>query len=185
MNVQSGDTYNIPGHSFIAIENEVQPMFAGNAALEGANRHTIYSVDYMQVIWQGLDNINSLFEDIADTVTVVLRNTGNITTANVYIDTVYTTETIVQVRWPCLIGPIYIVLLSTVYLLAGIIQTRSSGVGAWKSSPLVTLFMTPEALMRQGIRDDMTTSDELQVMVGEQRVKLELRDQGDWVCRPA
>jgi hypothetical protein len=185
MNVSSGDVYSIMGQAAVAIQDEVQPMFEGDAILMSSMNTYKYSVNYIQTIWEGLEDINSVFEDVAGQMTTVLRQTGNVTTSTDYSGTVYTTATVIQVRWAWLTGPVAIVLLSVVYLLAGILQTRSSGVGAWKSSPLAMLFMTPELPLRAAIRDDMTTSAELEKMVGGRRVALELRSQGEWVFRPA
>lgn len=90
-------------------------------------------------------NIPEVMANIAESITLHLRQeTPNSTTA---LGAVWQQVTVVEIRWPWLILPVSIVLITAVLLIAAVLSSKSdiSAVTSWKSSSLPFLF--------HGIRD--------------------------------
>lgn len=80
---------------------------------------------------------------LANAISVALRNGGDPFNSAPATGTALVAQTCIHVRWPWLALPASLLLLSSLFLISTMLQTRSPGdqVGkAWKSSPLALLF---------------------------------------------
>jgi hypothetical protein len=87
-------------------------------------------------ILQG-SQIETLFSNIANSITNAIRNGQNST--NIF-GTSLQEETYIKVRWPWLILPITLVVLSNGLLVICIVESKKHKIPIWKSSSFVTLF---------------------------------------------
>jgi hypothetical protein len=105
-------------------------------------------------------------------------------TAQAPVDSKYTGQAfqlnvVVHVRWAWLVLPVLLVVCSAVFLVLSVLQTRSSRVNAWKSSPLALLFSGVEGNLRNTAQDNMGTFGGLVKVVGKLRAALSKND-GLW-----
>jgi hypothetical protein len=96
-----------------------------------------------------LASVQSTFENIAQSMTVHMRNAGNASYSAPALGQVINQETCVQVRWAWLTYPAAVVLLLVIFFAAMIWETGRDvhRVHGWKSSPL--------ALMYHGLNQDV------------------------------
>lgn len=101
--------------------------------------------DYLAEVLIYPANIPEVMANTAESVTIYLRqNNPNSTMAS---GSVWQQVTIVEIRWPWLILPVLIVLITVVLFFAAVLSSKSdtSAATSWKSSSLPFLF--------HGIRD--------------------------------
>lgn len=99
---------------------------------------SIYSSDAAQALWY-TEDLAGLMKNLADRMTDTLRN--QFADASLYYPgEVLIERTFVSVRWPWLILPVTLVVLSCGLLLTAIISSSKHRAILWKNSSLATLF---------------------------------------------
>jgi hypothetical protein len=121
-----------------------------------------YSSTVMQAMWEAQD-IPSWVENIALSVTNHTRSSPatcdpngdplNYTHGGMYNGMVHEAMAFLHIRWLWLIYPITILILGLGFLIATMVVTRRSRVGAWKSSPLALLFCPLEGSLHGRFED--------------------------------
>lgn len=88
------------------------------------------------------DRVNSTFENISDSMTNFFRENGFTNFSNPAEGTVLRDQTFLSVRWGWLAFPTTLVILTSIFFIGIIVDTRPTGGRAeiWKSSPLALLF---------------------------------------------
>lgn len=87
--------------------------------------------------WLAPNNITRHMERLALAMTNVYRSVG--TTNEVVRGSAYAREVYIHVQWEWLVFPIFLLLLSLVFLIATILKTRDESTGIWKTSAMPTL----------------------------------------------
>ncbi|RDW63240.1 DUF3176 domain-containing protein [Aspergillus mulundensis] len=129
--------YDVSWLSRLAMANSLYPLLQGEGSLFVSNRPS-WDTDTLEAVYgtQGnLTDIASMFKSLASSLTLHARSKVCDETA---IGSTWTEQTFVHVRWPWLILPGALVLLSGVFLAITILHTRNQYI--WKSSPLALLF---------------------------------------------
>ncbi|GKZ81281.1 hypothetical protein AnigIFM56816_005795 [Aspergillus niger] len=130
-------TYNVSWLSRLAMSNSLTPLLKGKGSLFVSNRPD-WSSDTMHAVYGVEGNytdINSMFQSLAGALTTHARNA--VCKASVK-GTTWTVESFVHVKWPWMILPIALMVLTLVFLVTTVVRTRNQFI--WKSSPLALLF---------------------------------------------
>jgi hypothetical protein len=101
--------------------------------------------DWMMQLWNSGNatfmTVNATWAAIADSMTMRIRRSGDPSNSAPALGIVLQTETCVSVQWPWLIFPAALLLLTLVFLLATMAQSRKyTNRHIWKGSPLALLF---------------------------------------------
>ncbi|KAL4899348.1 hypothetical protein BDW74DRAFT_189438 [Aspergillus multicolor] len=134
---QEACVYNINWLSRLAMSNSLYPLLEGYGSLFISNRPS-WSTETLEAVYgtQGnLTDIASMFKSLASSLTLHARSKVCGATA---VGSTWTEQSFVHVRWPWLILPGALVLLSGVFLITTMLHTRNQYI--WKSSPLALLF---------------------------------------------
>lgn len=129
--------YNVNWLSRLAMANSLSTLLTGQGSLFASYRPD-WSSDTIEALYGVNGNytdINSVFESLASSLTINARSQVCEATVN---GTARTVVSYVHVRWPWLILPGTLVVLSLVFLVITISHTRNQYI--WKSSPLALLF---------------------------------------------
>lgn len=130
-------TYNVNWLSRLAVANSLSSLLTGQGSLFASYRPS-WSSDAIEAFY-GINgnhtDINSVFTSLSYSLSLNARS--QICTATVN-GTAWTVVSYVHVRWPWLILPGALVLLSLIFLVIIILHTRNQYI--WKSSPLALLF---------------------------------------------
>lgn len=90
-------------------------------------------------------SVDMVFENIAQSLTTYLRTaSGDVATG-----TTVTQEQYIHVRWPWLIGPLMLVVLNTIFVLAVRLQSRRLGLPSWRNNALAS-FSSEQTAGRAG-----------------------------------
>lgn len=89
-----------------------------------------------------LESLNSTFQNISQSITTYMRERGNANHSEPVRGIVLHGQTCLEVRWGWLALPAALVVLTLLFFIAMIIQTRPTGNRAqiWKSSPLALMY---------------------------------------------
>ena len=89
-----------------------------------------------------LESLNSTFQNISQSITTYMRETGNANHSEPAGGNVLRGETCLEVHWGWLALPAALVVLTLLFFIVMIIQTRPTGNRAqiWKSSPLALIY---------------------------------------------
>ena len=134
----------------------------------------IYSSDLVQGIWNGTQDLNAWINNVATSVTGVIRTT-NVSSQPEFEGTAKALG--IRVRWIWLLLPLTLVTLSLLIILAVVVRTSRSPVQAWKGSPLTFLLFGIDEQMREAARGLGLEHDGLQKAIGSKVVRL-VEDEG-------
>lgn len=130
-------TYNVNWLSRLAMVNSLSPLLTGQGSLFASYRPS-WSSDTIEALY-GLNgnytDMNSVFSSLSSSLSLNARSQICSATVN---GTAWTVVSYVHVRWPWLILPGTLVLLSLIFMVITILHTRNQYI--WKSSPLALLF---------------------------------------------
>lgn len=107
------------------------------------------------------DRVNEIFQNISNSMTSFIRQSNNLNWSNPAEGVTMRDQVCLSVRWPWLALPAVLVLLTVIFFVAMIVDTRPTEDRApiWKSSPLALLFHGFELPNKQAAdiheRDDM------------------------------
>ena len=89
-----------------------------------------------------LESLNSTFQNISESITTYMRDTGNANHSEPARGNVLHGQTCLEVRWGWLALPATLVVVTLLFFIVMIIQTRPTGNRAqiWKSSPLALIY---------------------------------------------
>jgi hypothetical protein len=105
--------------------------------------------------------VNATWAAIADSITMRVRKSGDPSNSEPAAGVVLQTDTCVSVQWPWLNFPAALLVLTLVFLLATIVQSRRhTNLHIWKGSPLALLFHG----MDQDLSDRYRLVDQLDEM---------------------
>lgn len=129
--------YKINWLSRLAMSNSLSPLLQGKGSLFVSNRPS-WKPETLEAVYGTQGNytdIASVFESLASSLTLQARSKASSTAVT---GTTWTVQSFVHVRWPWMIMPGMLVVLSGFFLLITILHTRNQYI--WKSSPLALLF---------------------------------------------
>jgi hypothetical protein len=130
-------TYNVNWLSRLAMANSLSPLLTGQGSLFASYRPS-WSSDPIEALYGMNGNytdITSVFNSLASSLSINARSQICEATVN---GTAWTIVSYVHVRWPWLILPGTLVVLSLIFLVTTILHTRNQYI--WESSPLALLF---------------------------------------------
>jgi hypothetical protein len=136
---------------------------------------------FTQAVWQESntrDSIAGFFDQVAASFTNFMR-TSPLTAApenDQYAPTVFTTVTLVHVRWGWLTFPLSIMLVTHVFLALTIYQTKRRRVQTWKGARLPLLLASIDDEVRDAAKGGLRSRSGLEERVGEMRVRLNYDD---------
>ncbi|KAL4889137.1 hypothetical protein BDV59DRAFT_210536 [Aspergillus ambiguus] len=136
-NVREYCVYYINWLSGLAMSNSLSPLLQGKGSLFISNRPS-WKPETLEAVYGTQGNytdIASMFESLASSLTLHARSKACDATVT---GTTWTVQSFVHVRWPWMILPGALVLLSSSFLVITILHTRHQYI--WKSSPLALLF---------------------------------------------
>lgn len=136
-NTTENCVYTVNWLSRLALSNSLSPLLHGKGSLFISNRPS-WSPATIEAIYgtQGnITDLSSLFTSLASSLTLHARS--KVCTATVPGVT-WSLQSFVHVRWPWMVLPGALVVLSSVFLVITILHTRNQYI--WKSSPLALLF---------------------------------------------
>ncbi|KAL4923316.1 DUF3176 domain-containing protein [Aspergillus undulatus] len=137
MNNTEDCVYKVNWLSRLAMSNSLSPLLQGKGSLFISNRPS-WKPETLEAVYGTQGNytdIASMFESLASSLTLQARS--KVCDATV-TGISWTVQSFVHVRWPWMILPGALVLLSGFFLLITILHTRNQYI--WKSSPLALLF---------------------------------------------
>ncbi|KAL4946708.1 hypothetical protein BDV06DRAFT_231788 [Aspergillus oleicola] len=137
MNNTEDCVYRVNWLSRLAMSNSLTPLLQGKGSLFISNRPS-WKPETLEAVYGTQGNytdIASVFGSLASTLTLQARS--KVCDATVTGMT-WTMQSFVHVRWPWIILPGALVVLSGVFLFITILHTRNQYI--WKSSPLALLF---------------------------------------------
>jgi hypothetical protein len=86
-------------------------------------------------------SINAFWAAIADSITMLVRTSGDPSNSAPAMGSAYQTDTCVSVQWSWLSFPAALLILTLVFLIATIVQSRKhNNLHIWKGSPLALLY---------------------------------------------
>lgn len=130
-------TYNVNWLSRLALSNSLSPLLQGKGSLFVSNRPS-WKPETLEAVYGTQGNytdITSVFESLARSLTLQARSK---VCKSAVTGITWTVQSFVHVRWPWMILPGALVVLSGFFLVVTILHTRNQYI--WKSSPLALLF---------------------------------------------
>ena len=194
MNPAPQSQYQFSIQSALTMSSYLTSAIKGNA---GADLWVVsFSSDTTKAIANATTgSLEVWIKSLATSMTNVLRSsTSQAGGFDVPIDVTPSTDAIysgagyqlaVQVRWPWIVLPALLVLLSLVVLVTTMIRTSWRSIGAWRGSPLVFLFLDIDAEIRRHAVGQMDVRGGLQDRVGKEDVVLEKERDGEQYLRSA
>ena len=140
----------------------------------------------MEIIW-GAPSLTAVFENLANSITNEMRK-NKADQAPSVAGRLGVPRTILQVRWQWITLPALLLIVSSVFFLLTIIESRRSATPLWKGSGLAVLYHGLEAKVRSTL-EHWDLSSQMSVAAEEVKVKLS-RDPTDdgnvspWIARP-
>ncbi|MDI1488101.1 MAG: hypothetical protein OHK93_007375 [Ramalina farinacea] len=194
MNPAPQSQYQFSIESALTMSSYLTSTIKGNA---GADLRVVsFSSDATQAIANATTgSLDAWIKNLATSMTNVLRSsTSQAGAYDVPIEATRLTDAIysgagyqlaVQIRWPWIVLPALLVLLSLVVLVTTIIRTSWRSIWAWRGSPLVFMFMEVDAEIRRHAVGQMEVFGGLQDRVGKDEVLLEKDRDGGRYLRSA
>jgi hypothetical protein len=93
--------------------------------------------------WQAPNNVTAHVGRLAAAFTNVVRNEASANGTERIIGPAWESETFVNIRWPWVSLPLFLLLFSLAFLLTTVLKSteeQSHGIGIWKTSALAILF---------------------------------------------
>ena len=118
----------------------------GEAPSPGSSIDVIKGPQSLQTIYNygnvTFDRVNETFQNISDSITSFIRQSKFSNWSNPAEGVTMRDQVCLSVRWPWLVLPAVLVLLTVIFFIAMIVDTRPNGNRAlvWKFSPLALLF---------------------------------------------
>ena len=140
--------------------------------------------DVVQAIWNvtgSVAELDSWIKNLAGSMTNVIRTSNDEPSDGsklYYRGTAYHLG--YEVRWVWITLPAILVVMSAVILVTIMIQTATSPVHAWKTSPLALLFVDVDANLRRKAVGQMSNVNGLGNSVGKSRVGLRHDEDKNW-----
>ncbi|KAL6721264.1 hypothetical protein ACLMJK_000366 [Lecanora helva] len=180
MNPVSGIKYSVPGSVFLGMKTFFSNLFNGSIFLNHGTQTP--TSDIVQAIWSASVDLDPWIQNVAGSMTNVIRSNapGQL---SLYKGTAYQLE--YDARWPWLILPIVLVVMSFAILVVIIIKTMRSPVQTWKGSPLVLLFLNVEDKMRVRAEGKMNELAGIEKSIGKRAVELKKDALGNWGLKAA
>ena len=194
MNPAPQSQYQFSIQSALTMSSYLTSAIKGNG---GADLRVVsYSSDTTQAIANATTgSLDAWIKNLATSMTNVLRtSTSQAGGFDVPVDATPSTDAVysgagyqlaVQIRWPWIVLPALLVLLSLVVLLTTIVRTSLGSIGAWRGSPLVFLFFEVDAGIRRRAVGQIDERGGLQDSVGKEEVVLQRDGDGGRCLRSA
>ena len=129
-----------------------------------------YPNDLMRGVWNGTTNPNVWIQDVATSMTNVIRSNSSLWQREEFNGTQF--ELAVKVRWLWIILPATLVLSSIVFMTTVMIRTVHSPVRSWKGSPLTMLLFDLDTAIREAASERVEQHNGVEKAVGDQTVRL-------------
>lgn len=187
MNPTPGVNYSIRLSAQQSYHSTFYKMFNGTATLDISASSA--NSDTADAIWSASADLDPWMQQVALSMSNGLRTFGtqpyqdNPPELSQYNGTGY--QLGVSVRWPWIILPAIMVLLSIVLLIIVMIQTARSPLAAWKGSPLVYLLFDVEQEVRRSVVGQTNVYHGFHDNVKDINVVLEGQPGGLWSFKTA
>jgi hypothetical protein len=186
--VNRNDTFFVGHPTWASLASELVHLLEGNA-YRLPYKPLLASSDVAELLCQA-NNITQSIHNLANSLTTVMRsdplNLGqtdgqgtqylptNQTVTGTVTGTVWAQRQFVTVRWAWLALPIILLVLAIVVFVAAIVETHSSRVGLWLSSPLTLFFhgrRTDQSTDYHWETESMMTAEKMQRAAKDMRAR--------------
>ena len=136
---------------------------------------------FAETFWKAsnsTETISALAQRMADGFMSYMRTSMPAALDQRYAPTIFTTVTLIRVRWEWLIFPLGLLLAGHAFLVATIWQTKRRAVKPWKGHRVPLLLASIDDVVRRLAAGGFESRTGLEERVGEMRVRLEY-DNGD------
>ncbi|KAK5663561.1 hypothetical protein OQA88_3992 [Cercophora sp. LCS_1] len=145
-----------------------------------------YTSDWVEAMWNATDSLDVWISALAASITTDIRQHGMLVgqgTSQRYDGDATELVPFTIVRWSWMFYPCVMILLSVCYLFHTIVASARDGVSVWKANVLPMLFCRLDGSIRSRVGNGMDEPDGLDERVGELRVAMYRREDGQWGFR--
>ncbi|KAI0471148.1 hypothetical protein F4859DRAFT_505064 [Xylaria cf. heliscus] len=175
MNVNSTDLYGMPNIQVTGMTQYVNKTFVGNVNADGGLGVIAPSTDFAEGLQRSMDDPHSWIDRLARSMTNDIRSNQSIVgTSTEYDGITYITGVIIIVRWPWIVYPASLVLLSLVYLVYIMTYTAQLNVHPWKSDALLPLYLQLDSDLKETAEGGVEEPNGIKDRIGRYRVKLHI-----------
>lgn len=152
--------------AYLALQQYLHGAMQGSVRWQ-ASQH--FSNDLIRGIWKGTTDPHTWINNIATSMTNVVRSTN--TSSRAQYDGVASSLTI-KIRWEWLALPAALVLLSIMFLFIVMFRTACSPVHSWKGSPLTLLLFDIDRDIKEQANGKVDRHNGVKRAIGKTRVRL-------------
>lgn len=175
MNAKPNTKYMVSGGAVLALQQYFGTFFNGTIFLN--QQAQLASSDIMMGIWNSSADLDPWMKNVAGSLTNVIRS-SQADQGTFYNGT--GSQLGYDVRWPWIVLPLAVVVLSLFVLVATMVKTARSPVRAWKSSPLTLLFTDVDQALRSRVAGHLDEFEGIDNVAGKTAVALADRGYGSW-----
>ena len=185
MNIPNVSEYQVQWGSLSGLAYALGDILDGDVSVSALNtkqpQFTIAGAPnvgaaFVQAFWNASNStqtMSALSQQIADSFTSFMRTSVPADPDPLYTPTVFTTQTIVRVRWPWLIFPLGLLIAGHMFLLAIIWQTRHRSIRPWKGQRVPLLLASIDDTIKDYAVGGYGSRTGLEERVGQIQVRLE------------
>ncbi len=175
MNSKANTNYEVSGGAILAMSEYFGTLFNGTIFLN--QEAQLASSDTITGIWNSSADLDPWINSVAGSLTSVIRHSQP-SQETFYNGTGF--ELGYDVRWPWIMLPAAMVILSLFVLVAIIVRTARSPVRAWKNIPLALLFTDVDQVLRSRVAGSMNEFEGIEKRAGKTDVVLADQGHGNW-----
>lgn len=175
-NTANASTFKVANLAANAMNSFMSETFTGSGGIDSSSSGFAFSSDVIHALYN-TKNYPKSIENLASSMTNNIRQ-QNDSGSSPFEGVAYKTETYVHVRWAWFAYPATVFVLSLLYLLATIIESRNRDIPIWKSSTLALLLHGQSMQLSRFDRVPVSTLSEMTEIAKE--VEIELMDHEDW-----
>lgn len=184
LNALPGTKYMMYRPAAVAFNQYFTTLFNGSIFLNQGLQQ--FDSDIINGIWNSSSTLDPWIRNVAGSLTNAIRSVSN---QNNHFEEAYlgtASQLGYRIRWPWIILPGVMVLLSLIVLVVSIMRTSRIPVRAWKGSPLTVLFMDVDPGLRARAAQGavMDEFEGIESALGKTEVVLSNRGEAGWMIVP-
>ena len=161
-----------------AMNSFMSKTFTGSGGINSSSSGSAFSSDVIHALYNTQDYAKSI-ENLATSMTNNIRQ-QNDSGSSPFEGVAYKTETYVHVRWAWFSYPATVSVLSLLYLLGTIIESRNRDILIWKSSNLALLLHGQGLELSKSDHMPVNTLSEMSEMAKDIEIELIQTSDEDW-----